>query len=343
MKAEKPADLGRLTSLGGGTRFYLVAGPDEASCAALGAHLVALAGADAERIDLSSDEVKRDPARLATEAASLSLFAGARVVRLTIAGSGDDCLDAVAALLAADAAPNPVVATAPSLTKKSKLFKLAEDSPLVRAAVCYQPDTRELVTIAVAAARGQGLQLGGREATMLVEMVAGDQQLLVREIEKLALYRDAAPDRQRAVVAEDISALGAGIDEEDIGACVNVVLGGKVAELPAMLASAEAVGVADIRLLRALAIRVQLLARLRAEVDGGQHPRTLVSDKRYGIFWKEVDAVTVQLRLWDAIRLARLMSLLLGCERALKASGTAGSVLLRRLLVDVARQAARAR
>ena len=118
---------------------------------------------------------------------------------------------------------------------------------------------------------------------------------------------------------------------------------GKVADLPAMLASAEAVGVADIRLLRALAIRVQLLARLRAEVDGGQHPRTLVDDKRHGIFWKEKDAVTAQLRLWDSIRLARLMTLLLACERALKSSGTAGSVLLQRLLVDVARQAARAR
>lgn len=343
MKAEKPADLTRLTMLGSGARLYLIAGPDEATCAAVGDHLISLAGADAERIDLSNDDLKRDPARLATEAASLSLFAGARVVRLGIAGGGDDCLDAVAALLGADAAPNPVVALAPTLTKKSKLFKQAEDSPLVRCAICYQPDTRELITIAVAAARAEGLQLGGREAAMLVDLVAGDQKLLVREVEKLALYRDAAPDRQRAVVAEDIAALGAGIDEEDIGACVNVALSGKVAELPAMLASAEAVGVADIRLLRALAIRVQLLVRLRSEVDNGQHPRTLVDDRRHAIFWKEKDAVTAQLRLWDSIRLARLMTLLLGCERALKASGTAGSVLLHRLLVDIARQAARAR
>ena len=343
MKAEKPADLNRLTSLSGGPRLYLMAGPDEATCAAVGDHLIALAGADAERIDLSSDDLKRDPARLATEAASLSLFAGARVVRLGVAGGGDDCLEAVAALLTADAAPNPVVALAPTLTKKSKLFKLAEESPLVRCAVCYQPDTRELIAIAVAAARAEGLQLGGREAAMLVDLVAGDQKLIMREVEKLTLYRDAAPDRQRAVLAEDIAALGAGIDEEDIGACVNIALSGKVAELPAMLASAEAVGVADIRLLRALAIRVQLLVRLRAEVDQGQHPRTLVDDRRHAIFWKEKDAVTAQLRLWDSIRLARLMTLLLGCERALKSSGTAGSVLLHRLLVDIARQAARAR
>ena len=343
MKAEKPAELGRLASLSNDTRLYLIAGPDESTCAALGGHLLALAGKDAERIDLANDDLRRDPARLATEAASLSLFAGARVIRLTILGSGDDCIEAVTALLDADAAPNVVVAMAPAMTKKAKLMKLAEDSPLARAAVCYQPDTRELIAIAIGAARAEGLQLNPREAQLLVDLVSGDQKLLVREIEKLALYRDAAPDRQRQVAPEDIAALGAGIDEEDIGACINVALSGKVAQLPAMLATAAAVGVADIRLIRALAIRVQLLVRLRAEVANGQHPRTLVDDRRYGIFWKEKDAVTAQLRVWDSIRLARLMSLLLGCERALKASGTAGSVLLQRLMTDIARQAARAR
>jgi DNA polymerase III subunit delta len=343
VKAEKPGDLGRLTSLGGATRLYLIAGPDESTCAALCDHLVGLVGRDAERIELAGDELKRDPARLATEAASLSLFAGARVVRLSIAGGGDDCLAAVEALFAADAAPNVVVAGAPALTKKSKLFKMAEDAAQARVAICYQPDTRELIQIAVAAARTEGLQLASSEAMMLVELVAGDQKLLLREIEKLALYRDAAPDRQRAVQAEDIVALGAAVHEEDVSACVNVTLAGKTGELPALFATADAVGVAEIRLLRALSTRVMLLARLRAEVDGGQHPRSLVEEKRNGIFWKEKDAVIQQLRLWDSIRLARLMSRLLACERALKASGTAGTVLFRRLIVDIARQAARAR
>jgi DNA polymerase III subunit delta len=343
MKAEKPGDWNRLTRLPNGTRLFLLAGPDEATCAAVGDHLVALAGADAERIDLAGEDLKRDPARLATEAASLSLFAGANVIRLAIGGAGDDCLAGIEALLAADAAPNPVIAIAPALTKKAKLFKLAEDSDAARVAICYQPETRELIAIAVAAARTEGLQLGASEAARMVEMVAGDQKLLVREIEKLALYRDAAPDRQRAVTAEDIAALGAAIHEEDVSACVNAALTGKMAELPGVFATIEAVGVAEIRLIRALAMRVVLLARLRAEVDRGQHPKSLVEDRRNGIFWKEKDAVTAQLRLWDSIRLARLMTRLLGCERAIKASGTPGAVLFRRLIVDIARQAARAR
>ena len=35
-------------------------------------------GAEAERVDLSGAELKADPARLADEAASISLFGGAR-------------------------------------------------------------------------------------------------------------------------------------------------------------------------------------------------------------------------------------------------------------------------
>src|SRR5690606_36726101 len=121
--------------------------------------------------------------------------------------------------------------------------------------------------------------------------------------------------------------LGAASHDEDVSAFINAALGGKTAELPAMLATAAAVGVAEIRLLRAFSIRVMLLARLRGEVDRGQHPRTLVADKRHGVFWKERDAVAAQLHIWDSVRIARLMTRLLACERALKASGSAGGVL----------------
>src|SRR3546814_5980733 len=99
-----------------------------------------------------------------------------------------------------------------------------------------------------------------------------------------------------------------------------------------MLAKAAAVGVAEIRIIRALAIRTLQLARLRAEVDAGAHPATVVSARSSGVFWKEQGAVTAQLHIWDSVRVARRMSRLLDCERALKASGTAGAVLFRKLM-----------
>src|SRR3546814_1863911 len=133
-----------------------------------------------------------------------------------------------------------------------------------------------------------------------------------RESEKIALYLDAAADRQRQVTAADIAALGAATHEEDVSECINVALGGKVRELPDMLAKAAAVGVAEIRIIRALAIRTLQLARLRAEVDAGAPPATVVSARSSGVFWKEQGAVTAQLHIWDPVRVARLMSRQIG-------------------------------
>jgi len=343
VKTVKPAELERQTRLDPAVRLTLLTGPDDATMNAVAARLVALAGKEAERLDLSSSQLGQDPSLLAAEAASMSLFAAQRVIRLEITGSGDDCVEAVAALMAAETAVNPVIATGATITAKSKLVKLIEGSSNAVAAICYQPDRRALVGIAIAAAEEQGLKLANAEAQLLVDLVSGDQALMRRELEKIALYLDAARDRQRQVTASDIAALGAATHEEDVSMCINVALGGKVRELPDMLAQAAAVGVAEIRIIRALAIRTMQLARLRAEVDAGAHPATVVSARSSGVFWKERDAVTAQLHIWDSLRIARLMSRLLDCERALKASGTAGAVLFRKLMTDIAWQAARAR
>lgn len=343
MKSVKPADLERQSRLDPALRFTLLTGPDEATMAAVAGHLVGLAGKDAERVDLSGTQLAQDPSLLAAEAASMSLFASARIIRLELSGSGDDSLAAIEALLAAETAINPVIATGASVTAKSKLVKLVEGSDHAVAAICYQPDRRALVGIAMSAAEEQGLRLANAEAQLLVDLVSGDQALMRREIEKMALYLDAAADRQRQVTPADIAALGAATHEEDVSECINVALGGKVRDLPDMLAKAAAVGVAEIRIIRALAIRALALARLRAEVDAGAHPATVVAARTSGIFWKERDAVTAQLRIWDSVRVARLMSRLIECERALKSSGTPGGVLFRKLMTDITHQAARAR
>lgn len=343
MALVKSSDFHRIAALDPAVRLYLIAGPDDASVATEAARILALAGADCERIDLGGPQLKDDPSLLAAEAASLSLFAARRIIRVDVAGAGDEVTAAVAGLMAAPTVVNPVIIAAPGATGRGALMKLAAGDPQAIAVQCYQPDRRELMAITAAAATEQGLRLANAEAQAIIDLVSGDQTLIRRELEKLALYLDAAPDRQRQVSPADIAALGAASHDEDVSAFINAALGGKTAELPAMLATAAAVGVAEIRLLRAFSIRVMLLARLRGEVDRGQHPRTLVADKRHGVFWKERDAVAAQLHIWDSVRIARLMTRLLACERALKASGSAGGVLFRRLVTDMTVQASRAR
>src|SRR5205085_1596951 len=118
-------------------RLYLLHGPDEAGAADLARLLGKAMGAEAERVDLDAGVLKGDPARLTDEASSLSLFAGARFVR--IAPCGEECADAFTALLEAERAGNPVVAIAPSVKASGKIVKLAIESKRAMAFACYAP------------------------------------------------------------------------------------------------------------------------------------------------------------------------------------------------------------
>jgi len=76
-------------------RFFLLYGPDEAGSTALARRLERAMGPGAERVDLDVATLREDPARLADEAASFSMFGDKRWVRIN--GMGDESLPAVTA------------------------------------------------------------------------------------------------------------------------------------------------------------------------------------------------------------------------------------------------------
>lgn len=104
-------------------RFYLLYGPDEAGSQSLAKRLERAMGPQAERVDLDGATLKDDPARLADEAASFSMFGDKRWIR--VSGMGEESVPALTALLEAEAAGNPVIAVAGALKATSKLVKLA--------------------------------------------------------------------------------------------------------------------------------------------------------------------------------------------------------------------------
>lgn len=323
-------------------RFYLLTGADEAGSRALYQKLESTMGPDAERVDIASSKLKEDPALLASEAASISLFGGARFIRLTIEASGDNAVPAIQALLQSDVAGNPVVALAGTLTAKAKLLKLADDHPLARSCISYMPEDRDIVGIVQEIAKSKNLWASPEVARMIGAMVGNDRGLVTNELEKISLYLDSNPDNVLEITHDALKTLGAETLEEDIGEAVDVTLSGNARKLQPMLHRMDATGVNEIRLIRALAIRVQLLAGLRGDVEAGNNPAAVVKGNR-AIFWKDQASVTTQLSLWDSTKLARIMARLYETEQAIKASGTAGGILLRQLLVDIVRMGARSR
>ncbi|MCC6481890.1 MAG: DNA polymerase III subunit delta, partial [Sphingomonadaceae bacterium] len=265
----------------------------------------------------------------------------ARHIRLHFAR--EEGVEAVANLLSAEQAGNPVIATAGDLKKTSKLRALIEGSPRALSYICYPPSEGEAVDQAVAAAGALGLRIDRTLAAQIVRYTGQDRRLVAMELEKLSLYYDSAPDRVVTVEPQALSALAAETAEEDINALVNQVLTGDAKALGRTIIEARAIGIEAIRIIRALQRRIALLTGMRAKVEDGANAGAVVRANR-AIFWKEQGAFTQQVQRWNASRLAGLNAHLIEVEAKLMATGAdLNETLFEEELVRIARAAARSR
>lgn len=323
-------------------RLFLFHGPDEAASRDLAAKLAAKLADPSDpmgRTDIPASSLGSDPGRLADEAASVSMFGGAKLIR--VEGAGEDALEAVQLLLDVPAAGNPVVMTAGSLKKGSKLLALVEGARGALSHISYEPEVRDLGAVVSEVAAELGLQPSRAAVSKLIDACAGDRGILRRELEKLALYLDARADAPQRLDVEHLAAVGADLGEADFGALVEAVAGGRPGEADRQIRRLEGQGIAGIALLRAVARRLWLLAELRTAVEAGLTPAAAVDSARPPVFWKEKPAITAQLGRWRSERLRTALERLLEAERDIKKSGTAGDVLASQALLAVAVQAAR--
>lgn len=337
MKADAARTRAALAAPSPDIRFYLLHGPDEAGARALADLLAQAIGRDAERVDLTPAMLKARPGLLADEAASMSLFGGARHIR--VAGAGEDVLDALTQLLAAEHAGNPVVVLAPALKTTARVVKLAQASPHAIAHACYEPSAAEAERLVGELARAQGLQPQQGVARRIAEGCGGDRAVMAREIEKLALYLDSAPERPAVLDGDVLDAIGADLSDADAEAFAAAVIGGRTAETGDLLAQLAEAGQSAIPWLRALVRRLVMLAELRREAtEGGDIGSAL---RRHRVHFSQEGEVRASIGRWPADRIAATMDAVRCAERAIMQAGSAGDVLARAATLDLARRAAR--
>ena len=318
-------------------RLYLLHGPDEAGAQALGQQLAQALGPEVEKIDFESKALRESPGALADEAASLSLFGERRLIR--VRGADDATVEAVTLLLNAEQAINPVVAFGPGLRTSSKLVKLAIAAPAALALACYPPEGQDAVRLASTLAQEQGLRLTGDVPQRLASAAGGDRAVLAREIEKLALFLDAAPDRPRDADSTTLEAIGADLDESELFEVIEAAIDGRVATIGTALRRLREAGGSGIPLLRQLARRLMTLAELRAQADSGIPVDQLVER----IFFRERAATARALKRWNAPQLARAIERVRSAERALMQTANAGDVIAEAECAALTRAAARMR
>jgi DNA polymerase III subunit delta len=321
-------------------RIFYFCGPDEAGASDAANRIATLLG-DAEKVELSGAELRRDPVRLADEARSVSLFGDKRIIH--VRASGDDAFDAVETLLASPVDGWPVVIVATSATDKSRIAKLLGSQPGALVAMFYPPDMKSITDAIRDMGGAMGVNINGSLAERLARSSGMDTRMARSEIEKLALYLDASPQAPREATVAAIDEICATNEDDSLMPLVNAVLGGEVRKLPGELARLREMGLNPVGLVLAFERRATQLAQLAARMgergDVNGFIEQEVSANR--IFFKDRADLTAQLRRWRGARLVRLTERLTMLHRTLISDSRNGELMLAQGLAEIARAAVR--
>ncbi|NQZ45917.1 MAG: DNA polymerase III subunit delta [Erythrobacter sp.] len=334
-------------------RIFFFCGPDEAGASAAAERVIEALPDPGERVEINGADLKRDPAMLGDEARTVSLFGDAR--HIFVRASGEEAHDALKALIetgdagAGDAAPVLVVAT--SATDKSRSAKLLEKRADALVTMFYPPDLVSVASSVRTMADAAGLRLGGDLAERIARAAGLDVRLAQAEVDKLALYLDAAPQSPKTAAVEDYADIGAATEEDGFGPVVNAVLGGELGRLGGELKRMKELGLNPVGLLLALERRAAQLAQICARLGpAGRFDNLGQGDKRaLGIFWKEERDIRQQIAQWQKPirrghperRLDRLIPRLVALHQKLLANSQTAELLLAQDLAEIARFAAK--
>lgn len=326
---------------GGLPRIILLFGADDSQIAEIAQKTMAALPQPLEKIELGGAQLKSDPSILLDEALAISMFGDSRCILAR--SSGEEALAAVTNLLESDGNPCPVILMAASVTDKAKLVKLVEAAPDGLAVLCNVPNSGTMNAIVRGYADAAGIRLETPMIDAIARYTQGDRRLAKSEVEKLALYLDAAPDRPKTVTQAHIDALKAETEDDGFDAIVDAVLGGDLKALPAEMARLSATGINAVGLTMAMERRVARLMAVAARLgDSSDISGFVERELQARRIWKgESKGMARQLRAWRGGGLVRLGERLIELHEQLIFNSQSADLMLAQALLDIARRAAR--
>lgn len=335
MKATQKDFASLATRAARDARVFFFCG-DDASAGDAAAKIHALLDDPGERIELAGSDLKKDPVRLGDEARSNSLFGGTR--HIWVRAQGDEAHDAVEILIGSEAEPCPVLIVATGATDKSRTAKLLAGRTDALVAFFYPPDLGSVSGAVRAMAGAAGLRIDSDIAERIARGSGLDTRIARSEVEKLALYLDAAPESPKPVTSAALDAISAQTDGDDFGPVVDAVLGGKREAIGPELKRMRDQGMNPVGLLLAFERRTAQLAALSAKWGPGVDLGDLM--KRERVFWKDQPAIMLQLRNWRGPKLERLAARLIGVHQSLMVNSQDSELILAQGLLAIAKNAA---
>lgn len=266
--------------------------------------------------NLTPSDIAADPARLADEAAAMSMLGGRRVVRVDAAT--DSVAAALGAVLGDAKGDSLIVLAAGDLSPRSALRKLVEDAANAVAIACYDDDARSIQDLIRASLEAQGLRIDQDAGRYLVDHLGSDRMVARGELEKLALYKLGDSDRQ--IHLGDVQAIIGDSSSTALDEVATATTGGDLQGLDRALTKAFVQGESAVGLLRAVARRLLRLYEAAGFMAEGARADDAVKRLRPPVFFKDVAPFTAQLNRWSPDRLVAALKIVQDAEADAKSS-----------------------
>jgi DNA polymerase-3 subunit delta len=285
-------------------------------------------------IEISSGDLKNDPARLSDEAAAISFTGGQRVIRIT------DGVDGTAKIFESFL-DNPigdafVVVEAGTLTPRSKLRKLFETAKAGAALACYEDNNRQILEVIREVLSESNLTASREAITYLEQNLGSDRMITRKELEKLALFKGVPSE----VSIEDARVCIGDNGSSSLDSVIYTAAGGDLIGLEVALARVLNEGIHPVAILRSIARHLQRLHLASGVMDKGQSPDQAMKALRPPIMFKFTNDFRQQLQRWSKNKIAHAIELITEAEIDCKTTGLPAEAICGRALLRIA-QAAR--
>ena len=227
------------------------------------------------------------------------------------------------------------------LSPKSALRKMFEQHEALAAIACYPEEGYALETFISEFMDQEGLAIDQQAIQFLCDSLAGDRQLIRRELEKLALYCLAKHTTPNQVSEMDAVECIGDSSELSLDNLVYSVGDGNQASIDKMLEKAFSEGVNPVTVIRFIQRHFQRLHFIHSQITKGESIEQALGKLRPPIFFKHKARFRKQLLNWPPAKLNRALILAINNEIDSKTTGLPADIICNRTLMRIAQAANR--
>lgn len=286
---------------------FLIYGPDAGLVSERADMLAEKSGVDLSDpfclIWLNADDAAADPARIASEAHTIGMFGGKRLIRISGA-TRRDLAKAVQPVL--DTPPDDaiIIIEAGDLKKSAGLRKKLETSKQALCIPCYEDNDQAIERLIDQEIRDKGFIIDRETVQSLKSMLGSDRLVSRGELIKLALYCEG----EKTVTLEHVQEIVGDSSKLVLDELVDSVTTGQTAKLQILLPKAIEAGNSPDMIILAVLRQFQLLqlARTKTEMKR-QTIDTAMGGIRPPVHFSRKNFVTQAIRLWPLERINRAL------------------------------------